>query len=119
MNDQDRQEQMPSVAAGATLYDKLVRDRIPQIIAASGKQCEVRTLGPEEYGERLLAKLREEADEAVASGGDVGELADLLEVIHALLEHRGIARDELEQARAEKERARGAFRDRLLLLRVT
>lgn len=98
-------------------YNKLVRDKIPQIIETQGNHCRTRILEPEEYLPRVDAKLDEELAEYHA-GPCLEELADLLEVIYAAAEARGYSRQALEQARAEKEEKRGAFRDRILLLEV-
>lgn len=98
-------------------YDKLVRDKIPQIIEANGSRCLRRVLEPEEYLVRVDAKLDEELAEYHAEPC-LEELADLLEVVYAAAEARGYGRQALEEARAEKEEKRGAFRDRILLLEV-
>lgn len=98
-------------------YNKLARDKIPQIIETQGNHCRTRILEPEEYLARVDAKLDEELAEYHA-GPCLEELADLLEVIYAAAEARGYSRQALEQARAEKEEKRGAFRDRILLLEV-
>jgi len=95
-------------------YDKLIRDRIPEIVRASGKQCVFRVLERQEYLERLDQKLREELNEYLESGS-LEELADLTEVIHAVVLARGHTLTELEQARADKARDRGGFQKRLLL----
>lgn len=98
-------------------YDKLVRDKIPEIIEAGGDRCRTRILEPEEYLARVDAKLDEELAEYHAEPC-LEELADLLEVIYAATEARGYSRQVLEQTRAEKKEKRGAFRDRILLLEV-
>lgn len=72
-------------------YDKLVRDKIPQIIEANGSRCCTRILEPEEYLARVDAKLDEELAEYHA-GPCLEELADLLEVIYAAAEARGYSR---------------------------
>jgi predicted house-cleaning noncanonical NTP pyrophosphatase (MazG superfamily) len=100
------------------IYNKLVRDRIPDIIRAEGKRCEVRTLGADEYLEKLDEKLREELDEYAASH-DVGELADLVEVVAAIVASRGISSAEFEALRQAKRAERGAFERRYLLLSVS
>ncbi|MDP9438889.1 MAG: nucleoside triphosphate pyrophosphohydrolase [Actinomycetota bacterium] len=96
---------------------KLVRDRIPEIVAAAGGRCEVRELDPEEYAERLQAKLVEEAQE-FAESGDPSELADVLEVVRALAEHNGISWEDLERIRLHKRTERGGFARRLLMMGV-
>ena len=98
-------------------YDKLVRDRIPEIIAASGKQCTTETLSEEQYLKKLDAKLDEELAE-YHQDPNIEELADLLEVIRAAAIARGYSVDELERVRAEKAAKRGGFEKRILLREV-
>lgn len=98
-------------------YDKLVRDRIPEIIAASGKQCITETLSEEQYLKKLDAKLDEELAE-YHQDPNIEELADLLEVIRAAAIARGYSVDELERVRAEKAAKRGGFEKRILLREV-
>ena len=98
-------------------YQKLVRDRIPEIIEMQGNRCVVRMLDQEEYLKMVDAKLDEELAE-YHKDQNLEELADLMEVIYAAAEARGYTREQLETVRAEKEAERGAFRKRLLLLEV-
>lgn len=98
-------------------YQKLVRDRIPEIIERQGNRCVVRKLDPEEYLKMVDAKLDEELAE-YHKDQNLEELADLMEVIYAAAEARGYTREQLEKVRAEKEAERGGFRKRLLLLEV-
>lgn len=99
------------------VYNKLVRDRIPEIIEASGKKCSVRTLSPEEYQRAVDVKLDEELAE-YHKEQNLEELADLLEVLLAAAAARGCSAEQLEQIRAEKAAKRGGFQDRLYLLEV-
>ena len=99
-------------------YDKLVRDRIPQIIRDGGRDCRTRALSQEEYVARLHDKLREELDEYLASG-EMEELADLCEVIRAVAAARGSSMEEIEALRARKAQERGGFDGRILLIDVT
>lgn len=100
------------------LYGKLVRDRIPELIEAQGKIPVIRILRhDDEYRECLQQKLREEVDEYIASG-EIEELADVFEVILALLDIEGRTIAELEQARIRKRRERGGFDGRLYLIGV-
>ena len=64
------------------VYNKLVRDKIPEIIEASGKTCTCETLRDGQYIEFLNQKLLEEVNEYLESGL-VEELADIGEVMHA------------------------------------
>ncbi len=100
------------------VYDKLVRDRIPEIIEADGKTCTVRTLSPEELLPRLRAKLDEEVREYRESG-TMEELADIVEVVQALVEHSGSSWAEFEEMRARKREERGGLRCGYLLESVT
>ncbi len=99
------------------IYRKLVRDRIPEIIGASGGTCKTQILSDEEYLRALDEKLGEELSEYLHDGS-LEELADLAEVIRAVTVARGYTLEELEAVRAEKARTRGAFEKRLLLVEV-
>jgi predicted house-cleaning noncanonical NTP pyrophosphatase (MazG superfamily) len=98
-------------------YDKLVRDGIPRLIERNGEIPITHTADDEEYERRLLDKLDEEVAEYRASG-DVDELVDVLEVVHAIRAHEGVREDRLEQRRSEKADERGRFDDRIVLERV-
>jgi len=96
-------------------YDKLIRDRIPEIIEEAGKDYEIRKLNDEEYHKKLNEKLQEEVDEYLESN-EIEELADILEVIRALARGRGTSMEKLEKIREEKAKKRGGFAKRLLLI---
>ena len=98
-------------------YHKLVRDRIPEIIEASGKSCVTEILSDADYLELLDAKLDEELAE-YHKDQNVEELADLLEVIYAAAKARGYTLEQLEAVRAEKASKRGAFEKKILLKEV-
>ncbi len=99
-------------------HNKLVRDRIPQIIRQAGNQCEVVTMSEAEFNKGLREKLLEEAGEAAAASPEnlVSELADLQEVIDALLTVYGIERKAVLIEQRRKRRERGGFEKRLRLL---
>ena len=88
------------------IYNKLVRDRIPEIISARGAVCETEILSEADYLTHLEIKLGE-------------ELADLLEVIYACAAARGYSTAELEALRKDKADKRGGFEKRILLKSVT
>ena len=98
-------------------YNKLVRDRIPEIIEASGTECKTAVLSDEEYIKMLDAKLDEELAE-YHKDQNIEELADLLEVIRAAAIARGYTLEELEAVRAKKAEKRGGFSKKVLLKTV-
>ncbi len=98
-------------------YHKLVRDKIPEIIQESGQSCCVEELSPQEYLLMLEQKLGEELAEYLESR-ELEELADLLEVMHALVDARGEGWEDLERLRLQKRSARGGFGKRLLLTQI-
>lgn len=102
---------------GAKSYYKLVRDRIPEIIEIDGKQCICEVLSQEDYLVLLDEKLQEELHEYEESKS-LEELADLLEVMYAVVKARGWSVEELEQVRKEKTEQRGGFEKRILLKEV-
>lgn len=100
-----------------TEYNKLVRDRIPEIIEKSGKRSIVEVLGSEVYKKYLDEKLGEELQEYLEADS-VDELADLVEVVFAILKYKGIDMNDFEDLRKNKAVERGAFDKRLLLKEV-
>ena len=98
-------------------YNKLVRDRIPEIIEAGGSTCVTEILSDEEYLKMVDAKLDEELAE-YHQDQNLEELADLTEVIHAAVIARGYTWDDLERVRAEKAAKRGGFEKKILLKEV-
>ena len=98
-------------------YDKLVRDRIPEIIERDGKECVCSVMNDEEYLAALDEKLNEELKEYQESKS-MEELADLLEVIRAVAKARGSSIEEVEKIREEKAQKRGGFEKRILLEEV-
>lgn len=98
-------------------YNKLVRDRIPEIIEKENKRCEIRILDDAEYLEKIDAKLDEEIAE-YHKDQNLEELADVLEVIYAATKARGYSIAELEEVRAKKAEKRGAFEEKIFLERV-
>ena len=98
-------------------YNKLVRDRIPEIIEASGKTCKTTVLDDAEYLRMLDAKLDEELAE-YHKDQNIEELADLLEIIYTAAIARGYTVEELERVRKQKAQKRGAFQNKILLLEV-
>ena len=102
---------------GIKVYNKLVRDKIPEIISSQGKKCTVEVMEDEEYLKMIDKKLSEELNEYYEDGS-VEELADLLEVIYSASVARGCSVEELERIRCEKFEKRGGFSRKLLLKEV-
>ena len=98
-------------------YNKLVRDKIPEIIEKSGNTCYTRILTQEEYLKMLDKKLTEELSEYQESKS-LEELADLLEVMQAVAKARGADFQQVEEIRLRKRQERGGFEKRILLERV-
>lgn len=99
------------------MYNKLVRDRIPEIIQSTGKTCTTEILSTEDYLHMIDVKLDEELAE-YHKDQNIEELADLLEVIRAAAIAHGYTLEDLERVRAEKATARGGFEKRILLVEV-
>lgn len=97
------------------LYHKLVRDNIPSIIESNGKIAKTHVLGMEEYQKALQEKLLEETKEYLANPFSLEELADIQEVVLALVESMGYENEDLERTRREKEILNGRFEKRIFL----
>lgn len=95
-------------------YNKLVRDKIPETIEQTGHEYSVRLLDDKEYLQMLKEKLTEETAEFFESE-EVEEIADIIEVLYAICEAKGVSVNELEDIRKTKVDKRGAFKDRILL----
>lgn len=95
-------------------YNKLVRDKIPAIIVANNEICKVRVLSNEEYLSELNKKLKEEVSEYLESG-EIEELADIEEVLRAILDAKDYSHDEFEKIRLSKAEKRGTFKEKIFL----
>lgn len=98
-------------------YDKLVRDKIPALIKASGRIPVTDTIPPEEMQGALDRKLREEVQEYLESHS-VEEMADILEVLHGIAFHAGIDWNRVEAERLRKKEERGGFEEGIRLIEV-
>ena len=96
-------------------YDKLVRDRIPEIIESSGKRCKVQIASEEEYATKLKEKLLEEANEFFENPS-IEELADVQEVVTAIVKLKNW---DVWDARLDKNIERGTFNNRYILKEVS
>lgn len=99
-------------------HNKLVRDLIPEIISQAGRECEVKTMLQSEYYQALLNKLVEEAKEAAEAkpANLVEELADIYEVIDAILINLEIDKSLVLAKQEQKRKEKGGFSKKLRLL---
>ena len=97
------------------LYNKAVRDRIPEIIKADGKECKFKVLPNEELLTELERKLGEEIEEYRRSG-DVMELVDVMEIVYKVAELKGFSADWFGLLRERKRAERGGFSENLFLI---
>lgn len=102
------------------VYNKLVRDNIPNIIKEKGETPITKVLDEEEYKEELEKKLFEEYQEVLEASGEdrVEELADMIEVIRALAKLENKELNEVIDVADKKSQKRGAFKDRIFLEKV-
>ena len=96
------------------VYNKLVRDKIPEIINADNRKAVTRRLNDNEYIKELHIKLQEEVKEYLEDN-NTEELADIVEVIYAILDSKNISIEEFEKIRKAKVEKRGAFKNRIFL----
>lgn len=100
------------------IYNKLVRDKIPQEInKMEGRKANYKILNEDEYLQELDKKLFEEAHEFVEEHS-IEELGDLMEVILAIMEAKNISMEEVENARKIKKNKKGVFKDKIYLIDV-
>lgn len=100
------------------IYNKLVRDKIPEIIEKNHQSCDIEILSDDAYLTMLDAKLDEELAEYHADQ-NLEELADLLEVVYAAAIARGYTIKDLESLRLKKRAERGGFNKKILLKSIT
>lgn len=102
-------------------YNKLVRDKIPEIIESQGLAAETKKLSDAEIEEFLKQKLLEESKELL-SAEEIEEIkkemADILEVLYSLAARKGISPDEIEKIRKDRAEKRGGFKDGIFLIRT-
>ena len=91
---------------------KLVRDKIPEIIKADGKEPITRVLSEHEFLNELDKKLIEEVEEYQADKS-LEELADIVEIVYTICEARGYTIEDLMEIKAQKKDKRGGFKDRI------
>lgn len=103
------------------IYNKLVRNLIPQVIEKTGSTFSTRILSEDEYIAEIKKKLSEELkeyNEAKTNEEAVEELADILELLHAAIKTHGSSFEHLEEVRKAKAEKRGGFEKRIFLIEV-
>lgn len=98
-------------------YNKLVRDKIPEIIRESGKTCTIRYVDEKGHMKLLEEKLHEEVSEYIEAK-NLEELADIMEVLFGLANNLGFSEEELLKCREHKRNQRGGFEEGVVLLEV-
>lgn len=98
--------------------NKLVRDNIPNLIIIEGRCPQFRQLSDSEYKSALVDKLQEEVKEYVESQ-NLEELADIMEVVYAILDAEGLKMQDLELVRQNKAKTNGRFEKRYFLESIT
>lgn len=99
-------------------FNKLVRDKIPDILDKNGGDTEIEILNDENYIKHIYKKLKEECEEVVTANSQenlIEELADLEEVISSIAKLHQINRNEIETVRIAKKEKRGGFENKILL----
>ena len=99
-------------------YNKLVRDKIPDIILKDHCLPTTRILDDKEYIEELNKKLMNEV-KVYLEEENVEDMVDILEVIRAILDFKGTSYEEIEEKRIKKLKKRGGFKDKVYLEKVT
>jgi predicted house-cleaning noncanonical NTP pyrophosphatase (MazG superfamily) len=101
------------------VYNKLVRDNIPEIILADGENPKVRVLAKAEYQKELLKKIIEEVKEVEEAKDNkkelVKEIGDVEEVLEAIISFYGLDKSEIEKVKAERKVSRGGFDKKIFL----
>ncbi|MFA5310454.1 MAG: nucleoside triphosphate pyrophosphohydrolase [Candidatus Paceibacterota bacterium] len=95
-------------------YNKLVRDRIPEIIKSKGDIPIAHIADDKEYWQKLKEKLQEEVNEFMQDE-NAEEMADILEVIDAITNFKNFSKEELEIIKNKKAEERGKFKDKIIL----
>ena len=98
-------------------YNKLIRDKIPEIIEAAGKEYQLHQADDQEYLKSLLAKVREELQEFEQQPSPE-EMADIFEVLAALIAYFDFDEEKIKEHQKKKRAERGGFKKRLILDKV-
>ena len=103
------------------VFNKLVRDKIPNIIEEKGEKAYTRILNDDEYFKELLIKLEEETKEVIGTNNNedlLEELGDVYEVIKSIAEAKGFSTEDIVEVADEKRSKRGGFKDKIFLIKT-
>ncbi|AZL16351.1 nucleoside triphosphate pyrophosphohydrolase [Rickettsiales endosymbiont of Stachyamoeba lipophora] len=95
------------------IFNKLVRDNIPEIMETLGAELISKTLSPDDYISKLKSKLLEESTEVLKSQSKeelIEEIADVFEVLYCLMLANNISMEDVESIRASKNESKGSFK---------
>lgn len=98
-------------------YNKLIRDKNVKLMEDKGCKVTYEILDEKRYGQELDKKLKEEVGEYLEDYS-IEEMADVMEVIYAILKYRGITMEEVDKVRLEKQKRKGGFERRVYLKEV-
>jgi len=102
-------------------YNKLIRDRISEIIKAAGEKPYWRVLGRKEYTKELKKKILEEAKELIKVKNKeeiINEIIDIQELIDILVSELGLTKSEIQKQQKIKNKKRGGFKKKLFLIKT-
>ncbi len=102
-------------------YNKLIRDKILEIIRAAGERPYWRILNGKEYLREIKKKILEEAKELIGAKdkkGIIDEIVDIQELTDALISETGLTKSEIKKQQKIKNKKRGGFKKRLFLIKT-
>lgn len=102
----------------AKIYNKLVRDKIPEIIEKDGETPFIRILGDEEYKKELKKKIKEEAEELFLAENNedlIKEIGDVLEILEYIEKSFGLDKEEILKVKEKRKQNRGGFDNKIFL----
>lgn len=102
------------------MYEKLVRDKIPDIIRKDGEEPMYMELADEEFVAALFDKLDEEVKEMIAAQNNkkelIKEIGDVYEVIDAIIKAHGLGKAEIMELKNKRKKERGGFKEKIFLI---